>query len=277
MSTVLSNRVLSLCLSFAALVALALPTTAEAELYSKKIPISGVTELEVHQGYRVEIHQGEEEYVRAVAHPDALAHIVAEVRENRLFLGSSSDTPLPVLFEIQLRNVSEIRLMGVREATIHELDADTLNLSAQSSGHIQLGSITAQDLELNFSGTGAISSQSLAADLAELKLSGSGSISVDNLTVRDLQLDLSGSAGVHFVSSGSIDSSSIHLSGTGIYNAANTVTRQAEIDIAGSASALVNVTESLDVSTSGSGTVTYYGNPNLDTGIFGTGLVEQAL
>lgn len=277
MSAVLSLRALSLFLGLALSLVLALPNSARAELFSKTIAIEGVTELEVRQGFRVEIRQSEHEYVRATAHPEALAHIVAEQRQNRLVLGSATESPLPVLFEIQLRDVSAIRLIGVNEASIEPLDIETLSLSARSSGHIELAGIDARQLDLTFSGSGVISSHSLVADMAELKLSGSGSISVDQLTVGDLQLDLSGSAGVHFVSSGMIDSSSIHLAGTGIYRAANTITRQAEIDIAGSASALVNVTESLDVSTSGSGTVTYYGNPDLDTGIFGTGLVEQAL
>ncbi|WP_345419494.1 GIN domain-containing protein [Halioxenophilus aromaticivorans] len=277
MSAASFTRIFCLCAGLLLVVIRAPMIQAEDELYSKTIPVSGVTELEVHQGFRVVISQGEEEYVRAVAHPDALSHIVAELTDNRLRLGSSTNAPLPVLFEIQLRNINRISLMDVAEANIDRLDVDDLRLSAQGAGEIALGVIHAQQLDLTFIGTGAIASRSVDARQAQFRLAGSGSISVDNLTVGELELDLSSSAGVHLVSSGSIDSSSIHLSGTGIFNAANTVTRQAEIDIAGSASALVNVTESLDVSTSGSGTVTYYGNPNLDTGIFGSGLVEQAL
>ena len=277
MSAASLSRALCLCAGLLIVAVLAVPSRAESELYSKKIPVSGVTELEVHQGFRVVVSQGEDEFVRAVAHPDALAHIVAELSDNRLRLGSDTQSPLPVLFEIQLRNITKITLMDVSEASIDRLDVDDLRLSARGAGEIQLGAIEARELDLRFSGTGAIYGMSVNAQQAQMSLAGSGSISVDNLTVGELELDLSGSAGVHLVSSGVIDSSSIHLSGTGIFNAANTVTRQAEIDIAGSASALVHVTESLDVSTSGSGTVTYYGNPNLDTGIFGSGLVEQAL
>jgi len=255
----------------------ALPAQAKTELYSKTIPVTGVTELEIYQGFRAVISQGEEEYVRAIAHPDMLEHIVAELKDNRLVLSSDTDAPLPVLFEIQLRSIDRIALFGVTEAAIDRLDVDDLSLQATGSGSIEVAQIRARDLDISFDGSGTIASQSVTADRLKFRLSGSGAVSVDNLQAKQLRLDISGSAGVHLTSSGSIDSTSVHLAGTGIFNAANTVTRQAEIDIAGSASALVNVTESLDVSTSGSGTVTYYGNPDLDTGIFGTGLVERAL
>lgn len=264
-------------LVFVLLIAIHGSTHADTELYSKTIPVSGVTELELHQGFNVIISQGEEEYVRAIAHPDALANIVAELNGNRLFLAADTSSSLPVQLEIQLRHFQKITLADINHAAIDRLAVDRLSLSAQGPGTIELSHVEAQELAVTFSGSGAITSDSVTAGQVQFRLSGSGEIAVDRLTAGELELDLSGSAGVHLVSSGSVDSSSIHLSGTGIFNAANTVTRQAEIDIAGSASALVNVTESLDVSTSGSGTVTYYGNPDLDAGIFGSGLVEQAL
>lgn len=56
---------------------------------------------------------------------------------------------------------------------------------------------------------------------------------------------------------------------------ANLLVRTGELDISGSGSAVVNVTEELDVGISGSGSVEYLGTPVVSSRVSGSGSVSQ--
>lgn len=256
----------------------AVPLAHADELYTKTIELRGVSELEVSDGFRVVISQGEQEFVRATGRPQALANIDASVSGNRLLLSAKSyQGEMPVLLEIQLSEFERIALLAVDEAKLGDLQTEKLRLSIQGAGRIHFGHIQSDLLKLSFDGSGEITGDGLSSEEMQLRLSGSGNVAVDYLEAQQFDLNIAGSAGVHLTSQGKIDTSNVHLSGTGVFSAANAVTRAAEIDIAGSASVWVHVIEYLNVSTSGSGTVTYTGNPNIDTGIFGSGIVRRAL
>ncbi|WP_317931408.1 GIN domain-containing protein [Halioxenophilus sp. WMMB6] len=259
------------------LAVLARPVLAGSELYTKAFTLTGVTELEVNHGFRVVVSQGSAEFVRAIGSRDALAHIVATVEEGRLQLGADTEDPLPVTFEVQLNTLERLALNGVLFAELGPFAGERLRLQMHGTGELAISELAVRALEVSLDGSGSVNSGKIIADQVQLKLSGTGLFAVEELEAKALVLGISGSAGVHIAASSHIDTSDIQLAGSGNFSAANTITRQAEVAIAGSANALLHVTEWLDVNTAGSGTVTYYGNPSINAGIFGTGWVRRAL
>src|SRR5215207_9829241 len=99
-------------------------------------------------------------------------------------------------------------------------------------------------------------------DLTSLDLSGSGSISGANLKVNSLRVTISGSGTMNLA--GSADQQELKVSGSGEYEAARLSSRSVSIDISGSGKAEVAAAEQLRVDISGSGTVTYSGDPEID-------------
>ena len=95
--------------------------------------------------------------------------------------------------------------------------------------------------------------------LTSVELSGSGSVSGADLRASALRVDISGSGTVNLT--GTADQQEVEVSGSGRYEAAELASRSVTIEISGSGKATVAAAEQLRVDISGSGTVTYSGDP----------------
>lgn len=105
-----------------------------------------------------------------------------------------------------------------------------------------------------------------------LKISGSGDVFVNNAQYTSTQMDISGSGNMTLA--GASDSLVCKISGIGSVNNLGYQTKVTDADISGSGSMSVWVTERLDVKISGSGDVSYQGNPaTVNTTITGSGKV----
>ncbi len=248
----------------------------ESSLYSRTYTLSGIEELKISQGYDVKVIQGDKEFVRASGPQDVLSQIFAEFHEGRLSIHSQTGALLPVAIEVGVQSLEKVVFENVSFAQIDQLSGKSLKISRSGDGKLYLGDIRSNSLKIVSQGTGEILGDTLMSDDLSLTISGTGQINVHSIQANHLHSSISGSAGVYIDKVGEVDTSAIQLSGSGLFDAANVIIHEAEIAIAGSANALVNVLENLDVNTSGSGTVTYYGNPDINTGIFGTGLVRKA-
>ena len=119
-------------------------------------------------------------------------------------------------------------------------------------------------------GTGSIDGIGVLAGDAQVNASGSGSMSLTALDLTNVVVDLSGSGDVEL--SGTARSSHVTLSGSGYYNGSQLATTDTDIGISGSGDASVSVTGRLGASVSGSGSVTYTGNPaSVDRDTSGSG------
>jgi hypothetical protein len=90
-------------------------------------------------------------------------------------------------------------------------------------------------------------------------ISGSGTVTAATITAPSLAVDLSGSGKITV--GGVVDQQDLAISGSGEYQAKDLQTKIASADISGSGNATVTVSDKLDAQLSGSGQLTYYGNP----------------
>ncbi|MEO8150633.1 MAG: head GIN domain-containing protein [Bacteroidia bacterium] len=136
--------------------------------------------------------------------------------------------------------------------------------------------ITMNNIEgLEISGSGVMkSSGTIKTSELDLKVSGSGKIFIDAVC-NNLKADISGSG--EMTLKGSTTESDLEISGSGHLYAYDLLTQNTETEISGSGDAQVTTTEQLTTKISGSGSVTYKGNPaKVNPKISGSGTVKAA-
>lgn len=163
--------------------------------------------------------------------------------------------------------------------TVYITMPDIQGLSVSGSGNlIAKDKITAGDLDLNVSGSGSMTMEFTASGNVEADVSGSGDMDIKG-SCNNFDSDVSGSGKVNITStiqgsadfgvsgsgkimaSGTAKEVKAGISGSGKVLAANMVADKCTVRISGSGDVEINVKEELDATVSGSGDITYTGNP----------------
>lgn len=106
-------------------------------------------------------------------------------------------------------------------------------------------------------------------------IAGSGDINVTGLAQKEVEFRIAGSGDV--VAAGSVETVSASIKGSGSIRLADLAAKDAAVSIAGSGDTVVNASENLSASISGSGDVRYLGKPkNVQKSISGAGDVRPA-
>jgi hypothetical protein len=129
--------------------------------------------------------------------------------------------------------------------------------------------------ELQVNGGGKIVSEnSVASDLLALGVAGSGSIDLD-LKGKSLKTDITGSGNVTL--KGYASTNTVTMGGAGSLNSFNLELENATVKVAGSGNAELNVTNTLEASVLGTGSIKHKGNSkNLSIKAYGPGTIERA-
>ncbi len=110
-------------------------------------------------------------------------------------------------------------------------------------------------------------------NLDGLRLSGIGSIDAKAVQGKQLSVSISGVGDVTVA--GNADSLKLHISHVGTFHGEQFQTRQATVRNSGVGSAIVNVTDQLDATVSGVGSVQYVGSPHVRESARGVGRVKK--
>ncbi len=147
---------------------------------------------------------------------------------------------------------------------------ENVNFTSIKSENILTFTITVKDLKkLTLSGLGDVSMDKLTTQTLDITMSGAGPLKLDNLTADSLDVTLSGLGNVDLA--GETGTAKFDLSGAGSINAPDLKIKTANIDVSGLGSATLWVTDRLDGSISGAGSVSYYGSPQTSTDAKGLG------
>ncbi len=136
--------------------------------------------------------------------------------------------------------------------------------------------ITMPEIEgLSMSGSGLLKNEgALNCDRLNISVSGSGSIRLSQLSADEVSIRISGSGSVTAEGSGA-DLTDIGISGSGSISAENFKLNKADVSISGSGRCKVWVEDSLVARISGSGSLYYKGDPNIDAKSSGSGRVKS--
>jgi len=207
------------------------------------IPASGIRHLAFHSLGDITIVQGDREGLEIEASDVLRERIRSEVQGNRLEIRYEQDW-LDWL-NPRFWNISPIHFT----VYLRELDS----LDAAGLGNMMIPSLSTVGLELKHSGTGNLTIQKLQADTLLVHQAGVGNINI----------------------TGCVDQQEVNLSGAGSYQARKLESRTASIRLSGMGSAIVSVSEMLDVNLTGMGSVDYVGSPKVSQHISSLGSVHH--
>lgn len=217
----MNRHVSRLLLAFCFAIALALPAAAEpvVEGGGAVRDVRDFDSLEISIPGEVILTQGGTESLAIEASTADLARISTVVRGGTLYIAQmrKDDSPRgPVTFRLSMKNIVGLRTTSRADIRTDAVTADSLRISIQSSGSVEVKSLKARtlDVEMNSSGdctlAGSIDRQSvlinssgeyLAADLpsreATLKLNSSGSATIRVSDTLSASLSSSGDVRYH--------------------------------------------------------------------------------
>ncbi len=207
------------------------------DVISETRPVSNFDQVALSGSGQLIITQGSGEFLTIETDDNVMEHIEAEVVGGTLRLG----------FVNGINIISTTRL-------VFYVGLDEINgLSVSGSGDVEADRIESDRLEIEVSGSGEVRIADLAAGDVNADISGSGEISLD----------------------GQADSQSIQISGSGKYLAGNVCSNRVEVGVSGSGDTTVCALETLIADVSGSGSISYYGQPAVDFSGSGSGNIQS--
>jgi Putative auto-transporter adhesin, head GIN domain len=113
-----------------------------------------------------------------------------------------------------------------------------------------------------------------SVSLKEVQLNGAVSFTASNVSGSDLKLESNGATSINV--EGSVTNLEANFAGAGSLVAKALQTQTAKVSLSGACSADVTVTERLDASISGAGSITYGGNPKaVEKNVSGVGKIQS--
>ncbi len=230
--------------------------------------VSTFTKISFRVPGKLYLKQGSPQKVEIEGKKDVLEKIETEVDGDRLVIGkegkwmdwSWGDNDDKVNVYITVKDIEGLSVSGSGDLIGQgKIASSELDLNVSGSGSLQLEAIVNGDLEADVSGSGEIvlkgSSRNYNSDV-----SGSGRIDMDVAISDKASFSVSGSGKIQ--AAGTANEVKTNISGSGKVLAANLETNKCDVRISGSGDVEINVKSELDANISGSGSVSYKGNPN---------------
>ena len=148
------------------------------------------------------------------------------------------------------------------EVRVTSPDLSGVSLAGSGDFIFANGLKTENDLSISVAGSGDINAQAITCNSLKTSVAGSGDIHIKNITATDVEASIAGSGTI--VLSGTAQDASYSISGSGDLFAEGLEAQKVNTSIAGSGDIKCFATKFLKVRTSGSGSVGYKGEPQLD-------------
>jgi hypothetical protein len=173
---------------------------------------------------------------------------------------------------VELTSIGDLQIdvTGTESLTI-EADADVLPLltSEVSGGVLRLGVAPGSEIV----DSGPIVYRLTVDTLDSLVVSGAGDATAANVATDRLTVEISGAGDVRLA--GTVDSQVVTISGTGSYDGEGLQSTTTEVEVDGAGGAVVRVSDRLDATVSGVGSVEYIGDPRVTEDVSGIGSIQQ--
>ena len=183
------------------------------------------------------------------------------VKDNTLYIGFKKNVSVSYN-KLEVR-VSAEKLNGIAVAGSGDVELKNgLKISVAGSGDISGNNISCTDLDISIAGSGDINSSNITCNDLQVSVAGSGDMKLNNVTANFTKASVAGSGTA--ILSGSTQEAEYSVAGSGDLFASDFVAKKASASVAGSGDIKCHATDFLKVRTSGSGSVGYKGNPELD-------------
>lgn len=188
------------------------------------------------------------------------------VKNNTLYVGFKKGTnvsykKLKICVSNELLNGISIAGSGNIELD-NGLKSDDLKISISGSGDMKGNNISCTNIDMSVAGSGDIDSSNITCSNLKVSVAGSGDIKLDNLTTTFTDASVAGSGTTTL--SGKTEEANYNVAGSGDLFASGLQAKKVYASVAGSGDIECHATDYLKARTSGSGSVGYTGNPELD-------------
>jgi hypothetical protein len=199
--------------------------------------VSGLREVTLAISGDLIIAQGGTESLSIEGEDNIVPLITTEVAGNKLTIGVENST--------SFSNSKPLRFyLSVRNIAY---------VRTAGSGDIQLSGFEGDKLRVETSGSGRVTVTGITAGVVSARTTGSGDIAI----------------------SGEVESQAVTCSASGGYEGRDMQSKSAKVELSGSGDAVVRVSDTLDASVRGSGSIRFIGSPTVTTYDSGSGEVEQ--
>lgn len=239
------------------------------------------TKLSFRVPGKLYLKQGPVQKVELEGPKDVLKEIETEVSGGKLVIGKegkwmnwSWGNNDRITAYVTVKDIEAISVSGSGDLEGQgKFTTGDLTLNVSGSGSLNIEVTSTGDIEGDVSGSGDLILKGTCSNF-ESDVSGSGKV-VASLTVKD-KADFGVSGSGRIQASGTAREVKAGISGSGKVLAANLETDKCVVRISGSGDVEINVKSDLDATISGSGTVSYKGNPNhMNSHSSGSGSVRK--
>lgn len=238
-------------------------------VYAQNREVRDVGEFtKISFGYpgKLYLKQGSPQKVELEGDRSVLEEVETEVDGGRLRIGREgrwfdwkSDSKDKITVYITVPRIEGISVSGSGDVIGQsKFKANNLDLKVSGSGSLSLEADASGDVEADVSGSGNMDLRGQFGSV-ESDVSGSGKIRITATIDADADFSISGSGRIE--AAGNADAVKANISGSGRVLAADLKTNRCNVRISGSGDVEINVVEELDANISGSGSVSYRGNP----------------
>ena len=244
--------------------------------------VDNFTKVSFRFAGKVWLKQGSPQKVELEGDKDVLKEVETEVEGDKLIIGkpgkwfdwSWGDDNERITVYITMPNVEGLSVSGSGDLICQgKITADNLDLNVSGSGSLSLDMDARGDVEADVSGSGDIDLKGKCKNFNS-DVSGSGKVVMAVAIADEADFGVSGSGRI--MASGSAPSVKTSVSGSGKVLAADLEANRCEIRISGSGDVEINVKNELDATISGSGSVSYKGNPSkVNSHASGSGKVRK--
>lgn len=210
------------------------------------------------------LKQGSPQKVELVGDKDVLKEIETDVEGTRLVIEKEGkwfdwDNDDKITAYVTVPSIEGISVSGSGDVIGEgRITADDLDLNVSGSGSLTLEFEASDEVQADVSGSGDMNIKGKCAQINS-NISGSGKVEMGVTTSGSADFTVSGSGRI--VASGAADVVTANISGSGKVLAADLAANRCEVKISGSGDVEINVKNEIDATISGSGTVSYRGNP----------------
>jgi hypothetical protein len=227
------------------------------------------------------LRQGSPQKVEIEGKADILKEVETEIEGSRLVIGREGkwnswweDNDEKITVYITVPNIDGISVSGSGDVVGEtKITTTALDLAVSGSGSLSLDADVSGDVESNVSGSGDIVLKGKCKSF-ESDVSGSGKVELAMAIAGAADFSVSGSGKIE--ASGTSDEVKATISGSGKVLAADLQTNRCDVRISGSGDVEINVKSELNANISGSGSVSYKGDPNkVNSNSSGSGSVRK--
>lgn len=192
------------------------PIEGSGNAVTEQRPVTEFTAIHISGQGVVNITQGEPHALEVTADDNLQEILTSTVAGGTLTLGMKPNTSInavtPIVYEITVPSLREIRVSGSANVNLDGFEGDTLSINMPGSGTVSAADLRVTDLGVEVGGSGGVV-VSGSADSLRVNYSGSGSFNGEDFAVPDAVVDISGSANATVNASETLN---VNIGGSGV-------------------------------------------------------------